>query len=231
MVRSTYIGYTIGLIPLTNHDYHAVTLQYSRHIVCCQLRLGTDFAKTPDTVIYDDLIFVWTHPDVRNYAPDIAIVANVQNREADRGQFVVAEEGTCPSVIIEVVSPSTRSGERFDKVRDYTVVGVQEYVYIDHWERKGQTIWEINGYQRIGNQYLPIVPDVGGALYLQTLNLRIGVDDGQVWLEDGNTGQDLMTNLETQRALQAAENQAKLAEERAAALEAELAALRQQMNQ
>ena len=215
--------------------------------LCDMLR--AHFAEEAETVVYHDLIFVWDHPDVRNSAPDIAIVPNVRNVDADRGQFVVAEEGTRPRLVIEVVSPKTRTGDRVDKVRDYALAGVQEYIYIDHWNRKGQTVWEVAGYRLAGNHYLPMVPDEDGAFYLETINLRVGIDDGQVWLEDGNTGEDLLTNLEVRRALAAAEARTQAeaearaeaeiraqaesearqaAEAHAAVLEAELEALRRQ---
>ena len=60
---------------------------------------------------------------------------------------------------------------------------------------------EIAGYQLTGDHYLPLGPDEDGALYLATVNLRVGVDDGRAWLEDANTGEDLMTHLEVHRAL------------------------------
>ncbi|MCE7990303.1 MAG: hypothetical protein DYG89_54890 [Caldilinea sp. CFX5] len=51
------------------------------------------------------------------------------------------------------------------------------------------------------HRYLPMLPDEDGALYGETLGLRIGVEDGQVWLEDSNTGDDLLTNLKARQAL------------------------------
>lgn len=46
-----------------------------------------------------------------------------------------------------------------------------------------------------------MLPDEDGALYLESVNLRLGVTDGRVWLEDPETGKDLLTNLEVRRAL------------------------------
>lgn len=80
-----------------------------------------------------------------------------------------------------------------------------------------------------------MLPDEDGALYLESVNLRIGVTDGRVWLEDAETGKDLLTNLEARRALRAAEARAteeeqarQAAELRIAELEAQLQILRQQ---
>lgn len=80
-----------------------------------------------------------------------------------------------------------------------------------------------------------MLPDEDGALYLESVNLRIGVTDGRVWLEDAETEKDLLTNLEARRALGAAEARAteeeqarQAAELRIAELEAQLQILRQQ---
>ena len=195
------------------------------------------FDAEATVAVFRDLVFEWDHPDVRPYAPDVAIIPNVRNPKADRGQFVVAEEGTRPICIIEIVSPSSREGDRVKKVNDYALVGVQEYVYIDHWTRKGQTVWEVTGYRLHENRYLPMLPDEDGALYCETLGLRIGVEAGQVWLEDSNTGEDLLTNLKARQALRetterlqtetearaAAETQAQAAQAEIARLKALLA--------
>lgn len=192
-----------------------------------------------DVAVFHDLVFAWDHLDVKPYAPDIAIIPQVNNREKNRSQFVIEEEGTRPSLIIEIVSPRSREADRVTKVRDYARVGVQEYVYIDQRTYKGTIIWEVVGFRLHDGVYLPILTDEDGALYLTTLNLRIGIEDGKVWLEDGATGENLLNNLEAQRARHAAEERAnaaemqamveaearRQAEERAAAAEERLAEL------
>jgi hypothetical protein len=140
----------------------------------------------------------------------------VRNRDADRGRGIVAEEGTRPLLIVEVVSPSTRENDRVKKVKHYARVGVQEYVYIDHWTRKGQEVWEIVGFRLDEGLYEPMVPDEDGALYCQTVGLRIGIENGKVWVEDAETGEDLLTNLAAHRALRAADAARKAAEAQAA---------------
>jgi colicin import membrane protein len=181
--------------------------------------------RQADVAVFHDLVFVWDHPDIGNYAPDIAVVPNVRDRAADRGTFVVAEEGTRPSLIIEITSPTTRATDRVQKVKDYALVGVQEYIYIDHTMRRGKEIWEIAGFRLDGDYYLPMLPDEDGAYFCETIGLRIGLEEGRVWLEDANTGQDLLTNQQVRDALEAEAEARKAAEARAAALEAQLAAL------
>lgn len=200
--------------------------------------LRARYTEQPTIAIFHDLVFEWDHPEIGNYAPDIAIVPNVHDREVDRGTFNVAQEGTRPLLVIEVVSPRTRKDDRVTKVKDYARLGIQEYVYIDKRIQKGETIWEVAGFHLDDGFYLPIVPDEDGAIYCTTFTIRIGVENGQVWIEDANTGKDLLTNLQAQQALQAAEEQVKAeiearqaAEARIAALEAQLRAFQQAANQ
>lgn len=197
--------------------------------LCDMLR--AHYAEKPAMTIYHDLVFQWDHPDVRAYAPDVAVVPNVRDPQAERGEFVVAAEETRPRLIIEVVSPSSREGDRVQKFNDYALVGVQEYVYIDHWTRKGQTVWEITGFRLQGDRYLPMLPDEDGALYCETVGLRIGIEEGKVWLEDANTGEDLLTNLKAHQALRETAVRLQAAEERAAAAEAELAHMKALLEQ
>lgn len=180
-----------------------------------------------DVVVFHDLVFAWDHPAVGNYSPDIAIVPQVRDRMADRGTFVVAEEGTRPSLIIEIVSPATRTADRQKKVKDYALVGVQEYIYIDHTTRRGKEIWEIAGFRLDGDRYLPMVPDEDGAYFCETVGVRIGIEEGRVWLEDANTGLELRTNQQVRDALDAETEARKAAEARAAELDAIIAALQQ----
>lgn len=62
------------------------------------------------------------------------------------------------------------------------------------------------------------MPDEDGASYCQSVGLRIGIENGKVWVEDTETGQDLLTHLATQQAL-------RVAEARVAELEAQLRAI------
>ncbi len=186
------------------------------------------YEATADVAVFRNLVFTWDHADVKPLAPDVAVVAQVRARAADRTQFVVADEGTRPLLVIEIVSRSSRKDDRVEKVRDYALVGIQEYVYIDHTVRRGQHFWEMAGFRLQDNHYLPMLPDEDGGLYLEAVNLRIGLTDDQVWLEETATGKDLLTNLQARQALQVEAQARQTAEARIAELEAQIQALRQQ---
>lgn len=171
--------------------------------------------KVPDVAVFHDLVFTWDHPAVGDYAPDVAVVPSVRDRDADRGSFDVTTEGTRPTLIIEVVSPKTRATDRVKKVKDYALVGIQEYIYIDHTTRRGKKIWEIVGFRLDGDHYLPMLPDEDGAYFCETVGLRIGLEEGRVWLEDISTGQELLTNQQVRAALDAEAERANAETERA----------------
>ena len=71
--------------------------------------------------------------------------------------------------------------------------------------RRKQTTWELAGYRLNNGNTVPMLPDEDGALYLETVNMRIGIEEGQVWLEDGETGQEILTNLKARQALRGEE--------------------------
>jgi Uma2 family endonuclease len=174
------------------------------------------FENQPEIAVFRNLIFEWDRRGVKPFAPDVAVVPNVVDRDRNRSRFVVASEGARPCLVVEVVSRNSRKADRVTKVRDYARVGVPEYVYIDVRTRKGKTVWEIAGFRLEEGHYLPILPDEDDAIFCETIGMRIGVEEGKVWLEDANTGENLLTNLEAHRARRAAEVRAADAEVRAA---------------
>lgn len=182
----------------------------------------------PEMAVFRNLVFEWDQPDIKSYAPDIAVVPHVSERYASRGQFVVAEEGTRPSLVIEIVSRSSRQDDRVQKVQDYERLGIQEYVYIDIRTRRGHLVGEVAGYRLQKQRYVPLLPDEDDALYLESINCRIGLEGDKVWLEDSATGENLLTNLQAQRALRAEKAARQVAEARIAELEAKLQLLQQQ---
>jgi len=192
--------------------------EHSRLIENMNEMLKARYANVPSVAVFADLVIEWENPQLKTHCPDVMVIPNVQARDKKRGQFVVAQEGTRPMLVIEIVSKTSKQADRVTKVDQYARAGVQEYVYIDSWQRKGQDVWEIAGFRLTGDRYLPMLPDEEGSIYCETVGLRIGLKDGEVWMQDYGTGEFLMTNLEAQ---------ARLAEEKAAreALEARLAEL------
>ncbi len=182
--------------------------------------LQTRYANAPNMAVYSDLIVKWDKPELKQHCPDVMVIPNVQDRGKKRSRFNVAKEGARPLLIIEVVSPGSKAADRVKKVDHYARAGVQEYVYLDSWDREDEIVWELAGFRLEGDRYLPMLPDEDRSLYCETVGLRIGIKQGDFWMQDYETGEYLMANLDAQSARQVAETQAAYAEARTAEAEA-----------
>ena len=171
--------------------------------------------RDPLLMVVRDLIIKWDKRNLRQHAPDIAIIPNVPNQHKTWGIFDVTKEGTRPCLIIEIVSEATRQQDRETKVFQYAQAGVQEYAYIDHRFTRNQEVWELAGFRLVQDSYLPIRPDEDGAIFLETIDVRLGLNDGQVWIENGQTGQLLLDVFQVHHTLSKTEERAKSAEEKA----------------
>lgn len=188
------------------------------------------YANDPSVGVFSDLKMVWGIPGLKEPAPDLAVVPNLQNQdeEADRPTFDVNKEGTRPCLVIEIMSPNY-PGDDTKKVEIYEQAGIQEYIIINPHSDKARPFYEIWGYRLIGDNYKLITPDKQGRLLSQTTNVLFSVPENgrRVRLRDARTGKWLLNARETEAAL-LTENQARqeaeeraLAEAKAARLEAE----------
>ncbi|WP_437318975.1 Uma2 family endonuclease [Sorangium sp. So ce385] len=156
--------------------------------------------------------------------PDVFVVLDTVRR--DRKSWVVWQEnGRTPDLVIELLSESTESVDRGEKMRIYAkVLRVPEYFLFDPMKNL------LEGYAiDVGSRaYRPMDASAGGELVSQQLGLRLGVRDGSYLGSEGKwlrwldaEGRALPTAEEQARA---AEEQARAAEERAQALAEKLAA-------
>ncbi len=169
--------------------------------------LKTYYANDPSIGVFGDLIMDWGIPGLSGPAPDIAIIPNVKQKEAARGTFKVAQEGTRPCLVIEVMSPGY-PGDDTAKVKIYERAGIAEYFLIKPRVKRGVAHYELRGYRLTEGVYQPIPPAEWGTLLLsQTLQLRFEVENQgrQVRVTEMRTGQRLLTQVETEEARLAAE--------------------------
>jgi len=68
--------------------------------------LAARLARDPTAVVLDDVRIAWDVPDLKPHGPDIMVIFGVRERK-NWSTFHVADEGTRPTVIIEVTSPDT----------------------------------------------------------------------------------------------------------------------------
>jgi Uma2 family endonuclease len=161
--------------------------------------LARRYNSSLDVDVFRDLLIKWDI-DLGNHCPDVFVVFGLQNKGQNRDTFKVATEGVRPTLIIEVVSPRYRKEDREIKVLQYAQAGVQEYIIIDRRKYRGQFMDEVIGYRLVQpNAYQPISPDDEGRIRCNTVGLWISLRDGQLVLEDSQTGLRLLTSQELEQ--------------------------------
>ena len=104
----------------------------------------------------------------RYYYPDVTVTCDARDlAPPGTGQFIEH-----PSVIVEVLSPTTESTDRREKLLAYqTLPSVQEYVLIDQMRP-----W-IEVFRRVPDGWLHETQAEDGALHLQSVDLRASLAD------------------------------------------------------
>jgi len=225
---------TFHHVPLTSEeflhpeeDYHLPNDTFHDAIAGdAKDMLARRYAHDATVGIFRDLLIIWDDPALERHSPDVFVAFGVKDGETYRRRFVVADEGVRPSLIIEVVSPRYRTEDRTTKVEEYERAGVQEYVIVDRRRQRGQMVEEVIGYRLVGGRYRPIAPDEEGRILCRTVGLWLSLQEGQLVMEDAETGERLLTSRELEAAREAAEARAR--EEQAAREAAEARAREEQ---
>jgi Uma2 family endonuclease len=175
----------------------------------------------PDVYVTGNLFLYYVQGDPHSVvAPDVFLVRGVEKRS--RRIYTLWDEGEVPSLVIELTSDSTRDEDLSKKKLCYERLGVEEYFLHDPYQDYLDP--PLQGFRLINRRYRPIEPETDGSLRSVTTGLLLRTEKHRLRLVDASSGEPLLTGEEVDRertARQAAEN-------RAAALEAELARLRQQ---
>ena len=168
-------------VPLTLYDIlHPQVGDYRMHNeeherFCNYLYdvLTARLAKDPHAVVLYDVRVAWDSPDLTPHGPDIALIFNVRQQQK-WSTFKESEEGTKPSLIIEITSPSTRSTDLEDKVSEYAMAGVRWYVIVDTFEQQGSPVRCLLGYRLTLNGYHQFPPNEQGWLWLESVKVWLG---------------------------------------------------------
>jgi Uma2 family endonuclease len=215
-------------IPLTTYDLLNPQLddqvpQRDEHfqlVVDLVASLKTHYTKDPSMGVFSDLIMDWGISGLSKPAPDIAVVPHIKRKHIGRDSFNVAQEGTRPCLIIEVMSPEY-PGDDTDKMDIYSQAGVAEYFLIEPYLVQEVPHYELRGYRLEQGVYRQIAADDRGRVLSQTLQLWFEVENQgrQVRMTEVRIGRRLLTQVETEEA-RLQEQQARLAAEARADAEA-----------
>jgi Uma2 family endonuclease len=162
--------------------------QHDRNVRYLADVLSERLANDPGALVLRDCGVYWDIPDLRHHSPDVAVILGLQARRPQYASFNVAEEGVRPAIIIEHVSPSTRSNDVDTKVDHYHRARVPQYVIIDCDEDDSPL--RLIDYRWTPDSYRPQPADEQERVRLVPVNLLLGFEGRRVILYDA-TGHEL----------------------------------------
>ncbi len=175
-----------------------------------------------EVYVASDLLLYYQEGVPRDFVvPDGFVVLDCDPRL--RRFFKTWEEQRVPNVAFEFTSASTRRRDEVFKPQIYAEIGVSEYFIFDpHGEYLTP---QLQGNRLVGGRYARIAPDARGRLLCEQLGLTLELSQGDLLIRDAGTEQPLLT------AADESERRAAELAERNRALEAELAKLREKLQE
>ena len=180
--------------------------------------LSARIADEPNAIVLHDVRVAWALPDLRAHGPDISVIFDLR-RHINWSTFSEEDEETKPSLIIEIVSPSTRSTDVVTKVDHYARVGVPNYIIVDRFERQGVMERTLVGYRLTPAGYEELSPNADGWLWIEPVNIWLSLEGENLVCYD-ETG-NLLPDYVDVSARAAEEAQARIEAENHAAKEAQ----------
>ncbi len=207
--------------PLESH-WHRLQINLLRDMLYQHWQGRTDFFAGGNMFVYYSLEQART----RDYrGPDFFVVTGVDGSHPRRSWIVWQEGGRYPDVIIELLSPSTRTEDLGAKKDLYErVFKTSEYFCVDPEDHT------LRGWRLACMQYAPLQPDEHGRLWSETLQLRLGLQEGRfqgmadIWLRFFDPSGTLVPTAE--EVAEAERTRAEAAEAETARLRAELERLK-----
>ena len=132
-------------------------------------------------VVFNDVGIKW--PGFQHYAPDISVIFDVREPERTPQKiFYVADEGTEPSLIIEVTSPTTRHVDWDERIGRYARVGVPYYYIVDTIGEhdNGTPILQVHGFEWTPNGYSELTANEHGWFWMPPVEAWLGLHEGEV---------------------------------------------------
>ena len=154
-------------VLMPNHE-HEQLRTYLTNVIMAQV------VDDPTAVILSDTNVKWDVIEIAPHRPDLALIFGVRKKQ-NWGTFDVAEEGTRPSLIIEITSPKTRHLDFEEKYLQYEQVGVPFYAIIDLQRSKHKVVRTLYGYRLTPEGYIPIPLNERGWLWLEPVSVWLAI--------------------------------------------------------
>ncbi len=185
---------------ITNGTLHDELGIYLKNVL--QERLRND----PSALVLHDCGVYWDVKALRHHSPDIAVIFGAGEQPIEQTGFMVAQEGVRPSLIIEIVSASTRSSDFGKKIKHYHVAKVPQYVIVDRDEEGMPS--RLLSHRDTPKGYRLEPTDDHGRVLLECVNLWLEIRGPDLVLIDAETGEEFKSYIEVTEAMCAAEARA-----------------------
>jgi len=165
----------------------------------------------------NNFLYYNRHDQRDNVAPDVYIVLEVERRAREKYQ-TWDEEDKFPDLILEVLSPKTRSVDRHDKKELYARLGAREYLVYDARPNIRNRFFA--GWHLVEGAYEEMPRLVSGGVFSEVLGAEVRVMGQWLRIIDPATGQPMPLPEEEpglRHVAEAAQQRAEAAERRAAA--------------
>ncbi|MDM8518509.1 Uma2 family endonuclease [Anaerolineales bacterium HSG6] len=160
---------------------HELFCEYLSTVFKAQLR------DDPTAVVLHDVRVAWATPNVEPHGPDIAVIFGVRTRK-NWSTFDEVEEGTRPTLIVEITSPRTRQIDLSNKYTEYAQVGIPYYIIVDTPKRHDPHSRRLIGYELSDQNYVSMRSNNQGWLWLPPVQIWLGIQGTKLCCYD-QTGQ------------------------------------------
>jgi len=161
------------LFPRTG-DFIVQTRGHIQDVAYLFSVFGSQVAGDPSAAVISDCRVNFNLPKVKALGPDVSLFWGVK-RQRDWATFNVAAEGAQPALVVEITSESTRKNDLGIKVEYYHRAKVPFYLVVDVTRPNGVRHLTLIGHRYTPQGYERIEPDARGRIYLDSVDLYVGV--------------------------------------------------------
>jgi Uma2 family endonuclease len=174
------------LLHPQEEDFHVQTRGHIRDCRYLSMTLARRLKGRPGVVVFDDMRTDFGIEGVEPLGPDVEVFTEVPPTwNSRRATFYRAQEKAQPLLVIEVTSASTRHNDFGIKMEFYRQAGAPVYAIVDRHDEPDEPL-EVSalGFRLTPDGYVPLPPDGQGRVWLETVGLWLGAENGEAFLYD-----------------------------------------------